>query len=259
MFLEEHAFLYEIAYSCIARRHSRRSSPGLHGTSRHFRAEQHHAVTLVTRRRLAVFWPWKQPRWGPEPPGGLGYTHIAAVGNRDAWIVAATQGLAGHVDVRVWNTNAGAGHWHLIAKAANPNTTGLAFATGSFGVLTEGGGFEPNEAPLAMTTNGRDSWWYLGAPRSPRPALPLLLGDWWPATVLAPSVVPHTQDVVVPVLMQRLHPSRAAPMRTWWRLEETTSDGQTWQALPTTPHPILPDPPSLIFQAWNNPQAVGWS
>ena len=131
------------------------------------------------------------------------------------------------------------------------------FATGSFGVLTEGGGFEPDEAPLAVTTNGGDSWGYLGDPTSPRPGLPLLPGHWWPATVLAPSIVPHTQAIVVPMLMQRRHPSKAAPMRTWWRLEETTNEGQTWQALPTTPHPILPAPPSLIFQAWNTSQD-GW-
>lgn len=194
-------------------------------------------------------------------PGGppMGISNIAAVGNRDAWIVAASMALAGHVHIRVWRTSVRHPGWHAVYQGTAPNTSGLAFATGSLGVLTEGSnlGYWPDNAALAVTANGGRSWSQFGQPTSPaRPALPLLPGHWF-TTVLAPAIVPHTQDLVVPVLMQRPFPPKTAPLKTWWRLEESSNWGQTWKIVTTTPNVVLTKPPNLIFQAWTTPQD-GW-
>jgi photosystem II stability/assembly factor-like uncharacterized protein len=83
-----------------------------------------------------------------------------------------------------------------------------------------------------------------------------LPGDW-ATTVQNPAIVPHTREIVVPVVLQRAFPSTTAPTKAWWRLEQSTNGGQTWHMLPTTPDAILPQQPGIIFQAWITPQN-GW-
>ncbi len=186
------------------------------------------------------------------PGGSMGLSDIAAVGNRDAWVMAATQGLAGHVEFRVWRTDVQHPEWQAVSQGAAPNTAGLAFATGAVGVLAEGSNivYGPHSAALSVTTNGGSVW------RSPQQRLPLLPGNW-ATTVLDPIVVPHTQESIVAVLMQPPFPSKTAPLKTWWRLAESINGGQTWQMLPTTPDPVLADPPNLIMQSWITPR-IGW-
>lgn len=182
----------------------------------------------------------------------MGLSEITAVGNRDAWILAATQGLAGHVDVRVWRTSVHHPQWRLVSQGAASGTSGIVFATGTNGVWAGGSNvvYGPHSAALSVTTTGGAVW------QSPQQPLPLLPGNW-ATTVMAPVVVPHTQEVWVPVLMQRPFPSKAAPLKTWWRLEESPNGGQTWQMLPTTPDPVLATPPNVIFQGWLTAY-IGW-
>ena len=192
-------------------------------------------------------------------PSGGGLTQVDAVGNRDAWIVAASGALAGHVDIRVWRTSVRHPAWHIVSQGGISGTSGLAFVTGSIGVLAGGSNVYagPNSASLAVTANGGRSWSPTGGRLSPTTsALPLLPGDW-ATTVLAPAVVPHTREVLVPVLMNRPILPKVDPVMTWWRLEQSTNGGQTWHVLPTTPAPVLAEPPRIIFQAWTTPQD-GW-
>ena len=105
-------------------------------------------------------------------------------------------------------------------------------------------------AALTVTSDGGTRW---SPPRSPLPLVPGI----WATTVVAPAVVPHTRDVIVPVLMHRPFPSKAAPLKTWWRLEESADGGRTWRIVPSTPDAVMVDPPSVILQAWITPQA-GW-
>ena len=195
---------------------------------------------------------WTETMIHPAVPAGLGLTQVAAVGNRDAWIVAASQGLAGHVNIRVWRTSVQRPGWHPVYNGAMSATAGLAFATGSVGVLAGGTSiaYGSHSASLIVTANGGDTW---SPPRSP---LPLLPGDW-ATTVQNPAIVPHTREIVVPVVLQRAFPSTTAPTKAWWRLEQSTNGGQTWHMLPTTPDAILPQQPGIIFQAWITPQN-GW-
>ncbi len=62
--------------------------------------------------------------------GGLAGSLLAAIGNRDAWIVAATMGLLGHVDIQIWRTSRAHPIWQVVSRGTAPNTSGLAFATG---------------------------------------------------------------------------------------------------------------------------------
>lgn len=195
---------------------------------------------------------WTETMLHPAVPAGLGLTHMAAVGNRDAWIVAASQGLAGHVDIRVWRTSVQRPGWHAIFDGALSATAGLAFATDSIGVLAGGRNIAdgPHSASLIVTADGGDRW---SSPRSP---LPLLAGNW-STIVMDPAIVAHTREMVVPVVMQRAFPSKSSPTKAWWRLERSTNGGQTWQMLPHTPDAILPQQPGVIFQGWITPQN-GW-
>lgn len=185
--------------------------------------------------------------------GGLGQIQVSAVGNRDAWVVATSGALAGHVAIRVWRTNRHHPAWHPVFQGNVSGTTGLAFVTGGIGVLTGGTNmaYGPHSASLRVTANGGHTW---SRPRSP---LPLPSGHRWVTTVLAPAIVPGTRDVRVPVLMQPPVPPKTAPLKTWWQLEASTNGGQTWTALPATPDPLLKQPPAVILQAWTTPQ-VGW-
>ncbi len=204
---------------------------------------------------------WTSAEIQRAAPGGppMGFSYIAAVGQHDAWVAAATQGLAGHVDIRVWRTRRGNRAWQRVFQDSASGTSGLVFATGAFGVLTEDNSvlYGPHNAPLAVTASGGQLWQQTGTLTSPvRSSLPLLPGNW-DTTVMAPAVVSHTLEVVVPVLMQRAFPPKSAPLKTWWRLEASTNGGETWSMLPTTPHDVLQRPPNLVFQGWATPQD-GW-
>ncbi len=195
---------------------------------------------------------WTETMVHPAVAAGLGLTRVAAVGNRDAWIVAASQGLAGHVEIRVWRTSVQRPGWHAVFDGAMSATAGLAFATGSVGVLAGGSNIAsgPHSASLIVTANGGDTW---SSPRSPLP----LLASNWSTIVMDPAIVPHTREMVVPVVMQRAFPSKTSPTKAWWRLEQSTNGGQTWHMLPHTPDAILPQQPGIIFQAWITSQN-GW-
>ena len=195
---------------------------------------------------------WTETLLHPAVPVGLGLTHMAAVGNRDAWIAAASQGLAGHVDIRVWRTSVQRPGWHAVFDGALSATAGLAFSNGSIGVLAGGRNLAdgPHSASLIVTADGGDRW---SSPRSP---LPLLAGNW-STIVMDPAIVAHTREMVVPVVMQPAFPSKSSPTKAWWRLERSTNGGQTWQMLPHTPDAIFPQQPGVIFQGWITPQN-GW-
>ncbi len=168
------------------------------------------------------------------PPSGTGLSDLAAVGNQDAWIMAATQGLAGHVDFRVWRTSIRHRHWHAVFQGTAPNTAGMVFATGAIGILAEGSNIidGPRSAALAVTPNGGQSWAFTGdrfvgeTQLPPTSALPLLPGSW-ATTVLDPIVIPRTQNFIVAVLMQKPLPSKTAPLKTWWRLDSPSHTLQT--------------------------------
>ncbi len=104
------------------------------------------------------------------------------------------------------------GIWCFRGEA--PDRSWLAFATESIGVFTKGSNvvYEPHSAALAVTANGGHE--QTGKPAPQSSTLPLLPGDW-STTVLIPAIVPHTQDVIVPVLMQRPFPPKSAPLKTW--------------------------------------------
>ena len=195
--------------------------------------------------------------------GGVGLGEIAAVGNRDAWIVTTSGALAGHVDIRVWRTSVHHPAWHAVFQGPAAGTSGLVFVNGSTGVLAEGCNLYegPDSAALGVTVDGGHRWAWAGNYRSPRTsALPLLPGNWV-TMVLAPAGIPLTEDVIVPVLMQRPVPAKTTPFKTWWRLEVSTNGGRTWHMLPSTPDPVMTHPPNVIFQvilqAWIT-QQVGW-
>ncbi len=175
-------------------------------------------------------------------PGGLALSEITAIGNHDAWL--ATN--------RLWHTNMHHSSWYRMAHGGFSGIEGMVFANGLVGVLAGGSNivYGPHSAALTVTTNGGSVW------RSPQHPLPLLPGNW-ATTVLDPVVVPHTQQFIVAVLMQKPFPSKATPLTTWWRLEESTNDGATWRMLPKTPNPVLTAPSKLIMQAWVTSD-IGW-
>lgn len=186
------------------------------------------------------------------PGGSMGGTNIAAVGNRDAWIIINSGALAGQVEFRVWRTSLRQSLWHRVFQGYVSGTSGLTFLTGIQGILAGGSNMYegPDSASLMVTDDGGLTWM---PPRSP---LPLLPGNW-ATSVLTPVTVLHSrQTLVVPVLLQKPFPSKTDPLKTWWLLEQSTNDGSTWHQLPT-PEAVLTQPPQDTFQAWASMQN-GW-
>lgn len=198
----------------------------------------------------------------PQAEVGLGLTQIAAWGKNTAWMVAATQGLAGQVAIRLWQTTTVSPQWHAIFQGSVVGISGLAFVTPSLGVLTEGNNVYqgPNSAAVAVTTNGGKTWTMTGNPvvnaSNASGVVPILPGDWV-TTVLAPVVIPQTEDVIVPVIMQSPVPSSPGMFAIRWQLDESPNGGQTWHALADTPHAVLSQVPNVIAQAWATSDA-GW-
>ncbi len=206
------------------------------------------------------------------PPGGMGFSEIAAVGNHDAWVMAATQDLLGYVAFRIWCTSVHETHWHPIFQGTAPNTEGLAFANGSVGVLAEGSNLVtgPQTGAAAVTTTGGHTWSFTGdgAPQSravsQRSALPLLPGNWQ-VTTMDPAAVPHTTDLRIAVVMASPLPSNPTPGTMQWRLEQSSNGGQTWHMLPKplrrTCLTVSGNPGPLVSSSnhGSRPTTAGWS
>ena len=182
--------------------------------------------------------------------GGVGILQVAAVGNHDAWMVATSGALAGHVAFQVWRTQ---NHvpWRQVYQGEVSGTSGLTFITGTQGILTGGNNvYEGHDSASLLVTRDRGTIW-----TPPQTSLPVLPGNW-ATTVLAPTTIPHTDTVLVPVLLQKPFPSKTAPLKTWWQLDQSVNGGKTWHALPT-PDPVLKQPPQTILQSWITP-LNGW-